>query len=66
VGQFVGRSAYLQPVHVMASPDIIGRVLPVTLTGLERYSFFGDLAAARAPAVASHREHASLTATTGA
>jgi tRNA-2-methylthio-N6-dimethylallyladenosine synthase len=65
-GQFVGRSAYLQPVHVMASPDIIGRVLPVTLTGLERYSFFGDLAAARAPAVASHREHASLTATTGA
>ena len=44
-GQIVGRSAYLQPVHVMAAPDIIGQVLPVTLTGLERYSFFGDLPA---------------------
>ena len=44
-GQIVGRSAYLQPVHVMASADIIGQVLPVTLTGLERYSFFGDLPA---------------------
>jgi tRNA-2-methylthio-N6-dimethylallyladenosine synthase len=65
-GQLVGRSAYLQPVHVMASPDIVGKVLPVTLTGLERYSFFGDLPAEHAPAAASHRDHASLTATTGA
>ncbi len=29
-GQIVGRTAYLQPAHVMASPDIIGQVLPVT------------------------------------
>ena len=28
-GQIVGRTAYLQPAHVMASPDIIGQVLPV-------------------------------------
>jgi tRNA-2-methylthio-N6-dimethylallyladenosine synthase len=42
-GQLVGRSAWLQPVHVMASTDIVGQVLPVRLTGLERYSFFGEL-----------------------
>src|ERR1700742_2838068 len=29
-GQIVGRTAYLQPAHVMASADIIGQVLPVT------------------------------------
>jgi tRNA-2-methylthio-N6-dimethylallyladenosine synthase len=62
-GQIVGRSAYLQPIHVMASTDIIGQVLPVTLTGIERYSFFGNLSTATA--VAPHRNHASLI-TTGA
>jgi tRNA-2-methylthio-N6-dimethylallyladenosine synthase len=61
-GQIVGRSAYLQPVHVNASPDIIGQVLPVTLTGIQRYSFFGDLPQLHA----SPPNHASLTATTGA
>ena len=29
-GQIVGRTAYLQPAHVMAPADIIGQVLPVT------------------------------------
>ena len=53
-GQMVGRSAYLQPVHVMAAPDIVGQVLPVTLTSLERYSFFGDLP----PAFRPRRSHA--------
>jgi tRNA-2-methylthio-N6-dimethylallyladenosine synthase len=47
-GQIVGRSAYLQPVHVMASQDIIGQVRPVRITGLERYSLFGELPAAQA------------------
>ena len=49
-GQIVGRTAYLQPAHVMASPDIIGQVLPVTIESLERYSLLGELAgiAARA------------------
>jgi tRNA-2-methylthio-N6-dimethylallyladenosine synthase len=42
-GQVVGRSAYLQPVHVMASSDIIGRVLPVKIEKLERFSLFGTL-----------------------
>ncbi len=46
-GQIVGRSPWLQPVHVMGPPDLIGQVLPVRLTALERYSFFGDLAAPR-------------------
>ena len=43
-GQIVGRTAFLQPAHVMASEDIIGRVLPVTVTSLERYSLLGHLA----------------------
>jgi tRNA-2-methylthio-N6-dimethylallyladenosine synthase len=48
-GQIVGRTAYLQPAHVMASPDIIGQVLPVKIASLERYSLLGELAVA-APA----------------
>jgi tRNA-2-methylthio-N6-dimethylallyladenosine synthase len=28
----------------MASPDIIGQVLPVTIESLERYSLLGELA----------------------
>ncbi|MGZ5872017.1 MAG: tRNA (N6-isopentenyl adenosine(37)-C2)-methylthiotransferase MiaB [Bradyrhizobium sp.] len=44
-GQIVGRTAYLQPAHVMASEEIIGQVLPVTIESLERYSLLGELAA---------------------
>ena len=43
-GQIVGRTAYLQPAHVMASDDIIGRILPVRIESLERYSLLGELA----------------------
>jgi tRNA-2-methylthio-N6-dimethylallyladenosine synthase len=43
-GQIVGRTAYLQPAHVMASSDIIGHVLPVSIASLERYSLLGTLA----------------------
>jgi tRNA-2-methylthio-N6-dimethylallyladenosine synthase len=43
-GQVVGRTAYLQPAHVMAPPDIIGQVLPVRIDSLERYSLLGELA----------------------
>jgi tRNA-2-methylthio-N6-dimethylallyladenosine synthase len=42
-GQIVGRTAYLQPAHVMASPDIIGQVLPVAIDSLG-YSLIGRLA----------------------
>jgi tRNA-2-methylthio-N6-dimethylallyladenosine synthase len=47
-GQIVGRTAWLQPAHVFASPDIIGQVLPVTIESLERYSLLGELAGASA------------------
>jgi len=43
-GQIVGRTAYLQPAHVLASADIIGQVLPVRIDSLERYSLLGELA----------------------
>src|SRR6201989_3234298 len=46
-GQIVGRTAYLQPAHVMASPDIIGQVWPVKIDSLERYSLKGELAPAK-------------------
>lgn len=46
-GQIVGRSAYLQPVHVMADAGRIGAVLPVRIEKLERYSLFGALAGPR-------------------
>jgi len=42
-GQIVGRTAFLQPAHVMAPPDIIGQVLPVTMDALERYSLLGTV-----------------------
>jgi tRNA-2-methylthio-N6-dimethylallyladenosine synthase len=51
-GQIVGRTAYLQPAHVMASADIVGQVLPVAVDSLERYSLLGTLAA---PAAAPSR-----------
>ncbi|WFU56009.1 tRNA (N6-isopentenyl adenosine(37)-C2)-methylthiotransferase MiaB [Bradyrhizobium pachyrhizi] len=52
-GQIVGRTAYLQPAHVMASPDIVGQVLPVRIDSLERYSLIGELATRPAPGLIS-------------
>jgi tRNA-2-methylthio-N6-dimethylallyladenosine synthase len=43
-GQIVGRTAYLQPAHVIASTDLVGQVLPVRIDSLERYSLLGELA----------------------
>jgi tRNA-2-methylthio-N6-dimethylallyladenosine synthase len=43
-GQIVGRTAYLQPAHVMAPESIIGQVLRVKVESLERYSLLGELA----------------------
>src|SRR6201985_2095702 len=48
-GQIVGRTAYLQPAHVMASESIIGQVLPVKIESLERYSLLGTLASSAYP-----------------
>ena len=44
-GQLVGRSPYLQPVHVAASAALIGDIRRVKIHGLDRYSLFGDLVA---------------------
>jgi tRNA-2-methylthio-N6-dimethylallyladenosine synthase len=53
-GQIVGRTAYLQPAHVLASDEIIGHILPVKVESLERYSLLGALAvAARSSAAPS-------------
>jgi tRNA-2-methylthio-N6-dimethylallyladenosine synthase len=42
-GQLVGRSPYLQPVHVMAPERFIGELVPVTVTGLGTNSLHGSL-----------------------
>jgi tRNA-2-methylthio-N6-dimethylallyladenosine synthase len=67
-GQIVGRTAYLQPAHVFASPDIIGQVLPVAIESLERYSLLGALATAPGmrPAQSAHSQIAPLQTTVGA
>ena len=44
-GQLTGRSPYLQPVQVMAPEDMIGAMVPVTITGTIANSLFGTLAA---------------------
>jgi tRNA-2-methylthio-N6-dimethylallyladenosine synthase len=43
-GQIVGRTAYLQPAHVIASTALVGQVRPVRIDSLERYSLLGELA----------------------
>ena len=43
-GQLVGRSPYLQPVHVLAPPELIGETHQVTITDLGTYSLHGTLA----------------------
>jgi tRNA-2-methylthio-N6-dimethylallyladenosine synthase len=42
-GQLVGRSPYLQPVHVAASAALIGEIRSVRINDIDRYSLFGDL-----------------------
>ncbi|MEX0752769.1 MAG: tRNA (N6-isopentenyl adenosine(37)-C2)-methylthiotransferase MiaB [Xanthobacteraceae bacterium] len=43
-GQVVGRSPYLQPVHVTASTALIGELRRVVITDLDSHSLFGNLA----------------------
>jgi tRNA-2-methylthio-N6-dimethylallyladenosine synthase len=42
-GQLVGRSPYLQPVHVTAQPSRIGDIVPVAITSLSANSLFGHI-----------------------
>jgi tRNA-2-methylthio-N6-dimethylallyladenosine synthase len=57
-GQIVGRSPYLQPVHIMGSDALIGEVGTVTITGTEANSLFGALA----HGAAGHRERDAMLA----
>jgi tRNA-2-methylthio-N6-dimethylallyladenosine synthase len=43
-GQIVGKTPHMQTVQVMAPADLIGMVLPVTITGTGTFSLFGALA----------------------
>jgi len=43
-GQLVGRSPYLQPVHIMAPATLIGEIAAVTIDRLGTNSLFGTLA----------------------
>ena len=47
-GQIVGKSPYLQPVQVMASPSLIGTIAPVRIDDTGSYSLFGTLSAQNA------------------
>ncbi len=40
-GQLVGRSPYLQPVHADAEPSLLGRILPVEISGAGANSLAG-------------------------
>jgi tRNA-2-methylthio-N6-dimethylallyladenosine synthase len=55
-GQLVGRSPYLQPVHVMAPTSLIGEIIAVRITGVGSNSLSGALLhpspGAQEPAVA--------------
>jgi tRNA-2-methylthio-N6-dimethylallyladenosine synthase len=44
-GQLVGRSPYLQPVQVAAAAELIGEIVPVTVTDVSANSLFGVLVA---------------------
>ena len=44
-GQLVGRSPYLQSVHLAAAPDRVGDVVPVLITGAGQNSLSGMVAA---------------------
>ena len=44
-GQWVGRSPYLQPVHIPADTGAVGELVDVTITAAEGNSLFGEPAA---------------------
>ncbi|MBX7199294.1 MAG: tRNA (N6-isopentenyl adenosine(37)-C2)-methylthiotransferase MiaB [Rhodospirillaceae bacterium] len=55
-GQLVGKSPYLQAVHVMADPSLIGQIVPVHITTLETNSLGGTLEDARLPGAGLKQE----------
>jgi tRNA-2-methylthio-N6-dimethylallyladenosine synthase len=59
-GQIVGRSPYVQPVHVMAPSSIIGEVADVMITRLGTNSLFGELKHPAFPVRAATPELATM------
>ncbi|TPQ49760.1 tRNA (N6-isopentenyl adenosine(37)-C2)-methylthiotransferase MiaB [Prosthecomicrobium hirschii] len=58
-GQLVGRSPWLQPVHVDGPDSLIGSIVPVAISDMHSYSLFGAIVPtpghhAVAPAAARH------------
>jgi tRNA-2-methylthio-N6-dimethylallyladenosine synthase len=49
-GQLIGRSPYLQAVHAMAPPHMIGQIVPVRIEAAARMSLSGVLTEALTPA----------------
>jgi len=45
-GQIVGRSPYLQPVHATGARDLLGRIIPVEISGAGPNSLLGVIRAA--------------------
>ncbi|MCH9809198.1 MAG: tRNA (N6-isopentenyl adenosine(37)-C2)-methylthiotransferase MiaB [Alphaproteobacteria bacterium] len=45
-GQLVGRSPYLQPVHAAGEQDLLGRIIPVEISGSGANSLMGVIRAA--------------------
>ena len=48
-GQVVGRSPYLQPIHIAAPANLIGQIAPVVVSAASRGSLTGNLAHQPAP-----------------
>ncbi len=57
-GQLVGRSPWLQPVHVMAPTSLIGEIASVAVTDVHGYSLFGTLDARAMHGASAARESA--------
>jgi tRNA-2-methylthio-N6-dimethylallyladenosine synthase len=58
-GQLVGRSPYLQPVQAIAPAQLIGEIVPVTVSEIGSNSLFGEVAA---PIFAMHETKPALAA----
>ena len=41
--QFVGRTPFLQPVHVFSSSDLVGKILKIKIERLTSFSFHGKI-----------------------
>jgi tRNA-2-methylthio-N6-dimethylallyladenosine synthase len=52
-GQLVGRSPYLQAVHVMAGPQHLGAIVPLKIVAVEAYSLGAVWAETTAPAISA-------------